>query len=351
VLPFPYGHGFLYTTGGWRTIMAYNDKVNCPGGPTHGYCTRLQYWSNPDIMYPDVRIPMGSPDDEDNARVLDSTDVTMAGFRQSDTMKMKIQNKGGVILNISSMTDNRAWLTTDGHPTPPFSVGALGQQDVEVIIDWLQVPSSEDVATLTITSDDPDEPTAQIMITAKPIPVPTNLNVENVTVDNGQTECYDATNIVTLAGSGTTFDVQSGANVEVIAGSKIYIKDGATIHTGANFHAHTTSTDDYCGDSRKSLFVETIDPPEEQPISEIMDALFKAYPNPTTGTLTIEINTTDDLNTVQLEVYDFIGRNIVNEQLQNIYQTNLNLSDYQSGMYIIKVTQGDRMEVQKIVKQ
>jgi hypothetical protein len=34
--PYKYGHGYLNVSGGWRTIMAYNDSANC--------CTRLQYW-------------------------------------------------------------------------------------------------------------------------------------------------------------------------------------------------------------------------------------------------------------------------------------------------------------------
>jgi peptidyl-Asp metalloendopeptidase len=74
--PFPYGHGLqhLTPTPAWRTIMAYN----CTGG-----CSRLQYWSNPNVLY--NGIPMGSAALNDNARVLNETATTVAAFRPIGT--------------------------------------------------------------------------------------------------------------------------------------------------------------------------------------------------------------------------------------------------------------------------
>jgi len=69
--PFAYGHGLRHTTApSWRTIMAYD----CPAG-----CPRLQYWSNPNVQYGGV--PMGTAAVNDNARVLNQTATTVAGFR------------------------------------------------------------------------------------------------------------------------------------------------------------------------------------------------------------------------------------------------------------------------------
>jgi hypothetical protein len=76
VLPFVYGHGFQYTSGGkaWRTIMAYDCEHGCP---------RLQYWSNPNVKY--NNIAMGSAGTSDNARVLNETAATVAGFSHKAT--------------------------------------------------------------------------------------------------------------------------------------------------------------------------------------------------------------------------------------------------------------------------
>lgn len=68
--PYAYGHGYRYSW--WRTIMAYD----CPAG---GCYTRLNYWSNPNVLYNGV--PMGTVTTHDNARVLNNTRGTVAGFK------------------------------------------------------------------------------------------------------------------------------------------------------------------------------------------------------------------------------------------------------------------------------
>jgi peptidyl-Asp metalloendopeptidase len=71
--PFPHGHGFQNGTA-WRTIMAYDCAA---------FCNRLQYWSNPNVSYQGS--PMGTVPTHDNARVLNATSSTIAGFRGSVT--------------------------------------------------------------------------------------------------------------------------------------------------------------------------------------------------------------------------------------------------------------------------
>jgi peptidyl-Asp metalloendopeptidase len=70
--PFAYGHGFQHASPvpSWRTIMAYN----CEGG-----CSRRQYWSNPNVNY--NGIATGTAATNDNARVLNETASTVAGFK------------------------------------------------------------------------------------------------------------------------------------------------------------------------------------------------------------------------------------------------------------------------------
>jgi hypothetical protein len=53
--------------------MAYGN--NC------GNCTRIQWWSNPLVVYPATGEVMGTATHEDNARVLNLTAPTIAAFR------------------------------------------------------------------------------------------------------------------------------------------------------------------------------------------------------------------------------------------------------------------------------
>ena len=69
--PYAYGHGYQYNGNPkWRTIMAYA----CSGG-----CPRLNYWSNPSVLY--NGLPMGTSTQSDNERVLNNTRATVAAFR------------------------------------------------------------------------------------------------------------------------------------------------------------------------------------------------------------------------------------------------------------------------------
>jgi hypothetical protein len=71
--PYPYGHGYYYRSGRWRTIMSYN---KC-GSLTP--CALVPFWSNPDVPYGGV--PMGTTSTHDNARVLNQRACAVAGFR------------------------------------------------------------------------------------------------------------------------------------------------------------------------------------------------------------------------------------------------------------------------------
>ncbi len=75
--PYAYAHGYVYTPALWRTIMAYNTACS------PSICTRLQYFSNPNITY--GGIPMGvaeaNPNPAYNAKTLNNTAATVAAFR------------------------------------------------------------------------------------------------------------------------------------------------------------------------------------------------------------------------------------------------------------------------------
>jgi hypothetical protein len=67
--PYAYGHGFRNGSS-WRTIMAYDCSPSCP---------RLNYWSNPAVLYGGV--PMGTYDKSHNQRVLVETKAAVTAFR------------------------------------------------------------------------------------------------------------------------------------------------------------------------------------------------------------------------------------------------------------------------------
>lgn len=85
--PYAYNHGFVNKTPTtpatpWRTILAYNDDCAAAGVN----CTRVPYFSNPNVNYPVGNDPMGvasGAQQADNRQTLNNTALTVANFRCS----------------------------------------------------------------------------------------------------------------------------------------------------------------------------------------------------------------------------------------------------------------------------
>jgi sugar lactone lactonase YvrE len=71
---------------------------------------------------------------------------------------------------------------------------------------------------------------------------------------------------------------------------------------------------------------------------------FTIYPNPTKENITLNIHNFN--GSIIVEVYDIIGN-----KLQTTNKTNISLSDYANGIYILKVAYGDRVEEVKAIKE
>jgi hypothetical protein len=87
-----------------------------------------------------------------------------------------IQNLGNAALKVASITDNKSWLTILRAAPPEFYISAGESRDINLSVDWSQVPGSQDMATVTIASDDPDEPGVTLEVTATLGALPIQLN-------------------------------------------------------------------------------------------------------------------------------------------------------------------------------
>ena len=79
--PYAYGHGYAVPAAGWRTVMAYNNACSAAGTS----CTRIPYFSNPNLTYGSPAQPLGTTSTSDNARVHNQNAATVANFRTSGT--------------------------------------------------------------------------------------------------------------------------------------------------------------------------------------------------------------------------------------------------------------------------
>ena len=77
---------------------------------------------------------------------------------------------------------------------------------------------------------------------------------------------------------------------------------------------------------------------------------FSLYPNPNKGNFTVQFNSISS-NNIGITVHDLRGRKVYNQEFTNtrLFSQNINLSQIQSGIYIVTVKDGDKKVDKKIV--
>jgi hypothetical protein len=113
--PFPYGHGYYYQPGKWRTIMSYN----CPGG-----CTRLKYWSNPNVKYGGVAMGTAT---HNNTKVLNQTACTVANFKTTSAVSGGPLAFGTILSNGNRYSGTPNWTSTYNATYKRYEISIQGE--------------------------------------------------------------------------------------------------------------------------------------------------------------------------------------------------------------------------------
>ena len=85
-------------------------------------------------------------------------------------------------------------------------------------------------------------------------------------------------------------------------------------------------------------------------VEKIAQVEIKIYPNPTTENITFEISGWEDLKMGKLKLFNLSGQ-MLQEQMILTSKTNVSLSGFSKGAYIMKVQINDTTEEWKIIKQ
>lgn len=174
--------------------------------------------------------------------------------------------------------------------------------------------------------------------------VPENLSVSgNIT---GYT-CYNATNMITVAGGGTTFDVLTGDEVEMIAGMSILFKEGTTVHPGGYLAGYITPDGSYC-----LPVVPPAMPANITGSGEVSaNGSVKIHPNPTKGSFILELPEYTPGEKVQVDIFGMLGTLLKSSEVTGERTREYSLSDAPAGLYFMRVTSGTKIETLKIVKE
>jgi hypothetical protein len=107
----------------------------------------------------------------------------------------------------------------------------------------------------------------------------------------------------------------------------------------------------YIGTALKSASLESSTAfDEEKPITEnIGFGEIKIYPNPTKGNLIVEIPDMD-VEAIRVMFFNLQGKQLMNRNVSPNTRTQLNLSSFPSGMYVMKIVAGQESSEWKIIK-
>ncbi len=183
--------------------------------------------------------------------------------------------------------------------------------------------------------------------------------LSGMTITTGEETCFDATQTITTGGNGH-FIIESGAQLRLIAGENIIMLPGTHVKEGSYLHAYIAPEGPFCGDLDKHFLATDeaagVDNKTEEvtDINDIIagkDTFFKVYPNPTQDQFTLELHQYPDATLVTVEIYGMRGELIKQRGLQADGQHRFSLEGHQPGIYLIRVTQGDKVGVERLIKR
>lgn len=76
---------------------------------------------------------------------------------------------------------------------------------------------------------------------------------------------------------------------------------------------------------------------------------FSVYPNPSSSVLNIELN--GNQTGLSYQVFDVLGKQIITETLESGTLSQIDVSNWNSGLYLIKISNGDQTETKRFIKQ
>ncbi len=179
-----------------------------------------------------------------------------------------------------------------------------------------------------------------------------NIQISGINIQNGQSQCFDATSTIVVAGSDNPFVVESGGSVTLVAGQKIVMLPGTTVLSGGYLHAFITVDNSYCQFLSPVKSTEQAAKGMEQPGNTMAEATRpKVYPNPAGEWLNIEIPSIHLPSGYSADLYDIMGNRLRQVQFSGINPQRVSMAGLTPGVYILTISTGQNLFTFRIIKQ
>ena len=178
------------------------------------------------------------------------------------------------------------------------------------------------------------------------------ISITNQIIPSASLECHAAQSITT-ADSGTLFTIAAGGGATLIASEYIRLLPGTSVQETGMLHAFITNECIPC--SLLNLHGSSASPviaswTGDIPANQREPSSISIYPNPTSGSFTLEVAGMEGSGKVHMEIYSSRGECLKSEELTGELRHVYSLSGRLAGVYFIRVTAGAKVETFKLIR-
>jgi hypothetical protein len=172
------------------------------------------------------------------------------------------------------------------------------------------------------------------------------LSIPAAVIGSGQSQCFNATQTLKVAGNGNIFLIQAGGSATFIAGMKILFEPGTKVSSGGYLLGYISTDGTYC--SQPDMPGYSYGEPVFTAVPG--SSFITIYPNPTRGTFTIAATGNDLAQFCRVEIYSPAGQQIIDRKFEGSLKYVIPFEGTQQGLYFVRVTSGEKSTTLKLVK-
>ena len=331
----------LSQTNGGGVIISWNWDF---GDPLSGVMNSsnqqnpVHYFSTPGIYSVMLAVVTSNGCSDTMMKVVAVNQAPVARFRADTVIVGSPTTFTDMSYSLASAITGRFWTFGDGQSSsvtnPVHQYAAAGLYNV----------------TLTATDNNgcSKDTTETVWVKIDPLSGPPAIrNVTNVIVGNGDTRCYNASQVINIAGVGTLFFVLNGGSATLIAGQKISIMQGSTVQAGGYLHGYIAPVGPFCVTPSMPSVVSGAGALP----AVVSGPSFQIYPNPTSSIVTLEFSGDAGGERVTVDLYGMRGEKVMTRTLDNAMKSEFSLERVPAGIYLFRVIRGAQVETARIVRQ
>ncbi|MCX6269175.1 MAG: T9SS type A sorting domain-containing protein [Bacteroidetes bacterium] len=180
-----------------------------------------------------------------------------------------------------------------------------------------------------------------------------NNSLGGMTISGGESRCFQAMDALSTGANGATFLVKNGATAHLTAGKKIVMYPNTHAASGASFHAYISTDGTYCNEPKAPVtdYDGNEDAIAEKEPSLDHQAFFKVYPDPTSGSFTLELSAEPGESTVSVTCYNNMGSLVMEKDFFSGKKHELSLAGHAPGIYLLRVRMNGNTGIKKMIKQ